>query len=91
MTNVNQGSRVAVSLPDFKGLAGFVESEDEAQLSYRPPSQRIPAARTGTRIVIEGMEWEVVSSARSAFVRDHRVLTLKRGGSQQAGAQQGED
>jgi hypothetical protein len=79
MISVNNGARVQVTLADFQGVAGFVEQGGgSAQLSYRPISQRVPAEPAGTRMAIDGTMWEVVSSARSAFVRDHRVLTLKR-------------
>lgn len=76
MINVNNGSRVEVSLVDYVGPAGFVVMRDgSAQLSYRSTKQKGPAV--GTIVAIEEAQWEVVSVARSDFVRDFRVLTLK--------------
>lgn len=77
MINVNNGARVDVSLSDYQGAAGFVVMRDEsAQLSYRSTKPKGPTV--GTVVMIEDAQWEVVAAARSDFVADFRVLTLKR-------------
>lgn len=73
--SVNNGSRVMVTLPDFTGLAGFVEKDGVATLSYRAAgNQRL---RVGSKVPIEDAEWEVTAVADSPLVKGFRVVTLR--------------
>ena len=85
MGGVNNGARVAVSLPDFEGVAGFVEASDgTAQLSYR--SNGRAGARPGATIEADGRRWEVVKVGPSEFVRAFSVMTLKPVAADEEGA-----
>jgi hypothetical protein len=74
---INQGKRIDVDLPGYQGSAGFVERGETATLSY--PLKRggeLPDA--GVVIEIDGAKWSVEQAAKSEFVRNFRVLTLRR-------------
>jgi len=72
------GRRVAISLPGYEGQAGFVEGETAARISFKPTKQRTYPA--GTKIMIDGDEWELVAAVKSDFVAGYLVLTVRRAG-----------
>lgn len=74
--NVNNGHRFEVDLPNFKGVAGFVERLDRGFLSYLPQTRG--AVRVGSKVMINGQEWEVLSVSSSDYMRKMRVIELRR-------------
>ena len=78
MTQVNNGLRVAVSLPDFVGMAGFVERDGVWTLSYRPNLDR--PLKIGRRVTIDGRDAEVVAIGESKVTKGFQVVTLRPAG-----------
>jgi hypothetical protein len=78
IVNVNNGERVEVSLPDFEGVAGFLETPKGASLSYLP--NKAGRLNPGAKVSVAGREWAVMSVRRSDYARDLRVVSLKEAG-----------
>jgi hypothetical protein len=72
---VEAGKRVQINVNGFSGIAGFVENEDGATLSFASDLPlRIPP---GAPIRADGRDWLVLKAGPSQFVRGFKVVELR--------------
>lgn len=75
--SVNNGQRLAVTLPGFSGIAGYVERVDRDELSFEA-SLRSLRLRPGQQITVAENQRTVSSVAQSPFNRGFVVIELKK-------------
>lgn len=74
---INNGKRIQVSLPDFEGLAGFVDGPAGISMAYRP--NKSGSTSVGEVLDIEGEgKLRVIRVDASQVVEGFRVLGLAR-------------
>lgn len=77
---VNNGRRIPVALPDYQGIAGFVDRGELASLAYMPDAKaRKKTPPIDMHIPIDDTAWFVAHVADSPYVRGARVVTLRKG------------
>lgn len=74
--NVNNGQRVAVTLPGFSGMAGLVEREVFDELSFPARLRALPAL---DKITVDGAQREVLATNASPYLPNFVVLQLAKG------------
>ncbi len=73
---INNGKRIQVSLPDFEGLAGFVEAPSGITMAYMPNKKGSLAV--GETVEADNEQFTVLRIDASQLVEGFRVLTLAR-------------
>lgn len=74
---VNTGQRVAVEMPGYEGLAGYVDREDGAEISFPARFRALPVA-AGDMIMVDGQPRKVVSVTASPFLPGFVVVQLAK-------------
>lgn len=72
--SVNAGNRVKIDVDGYSGLAGFVEQDGVATLSF--PSQ-IARLVPGAEIRADERDWIVTKVGASPFVRGFKVVEMQ--------------
>lgn len=72
---VQAGKRIQINVNGFSGIAGFVENEDGAQLSFAADFPLRLAV--GAAVLADGRAWVVQRVGASQFVRGFKVVDLR--------------
>lgn len=74
MSNVDNGQRVEIDWPEYRGTAGFVVRGDQGIISFRSPKN----SKTGEVRRIGDSDWVVERGSPSDYVKGFRKVHVRK-------------